>query len=158
MPAVLVALAAAVGLLVPRSGPPPRPASVAVDGPTVEAAAVLRAWDADRAEAWARGSVAALRRLYVEGAGERDAALLRDYFRRGLTVRDLRVQVLALEVLRHRPGEWLLRVTDRVAAGVVTSRDGTQQPLPRDRATTRDVLLVRRDAGWRVAEVVPLAS
>jgi hypothetical protein len=120
----------------------------------VEAASVLNAWDTARAEAWAAGSVPALRRLYADGAGERDVRLLRDYRRRGLAVHGLRVQVLALDVLRHRPGEWRLRVTDRVVAGVAVDHDGARRPLPRDQATTREVRLVRADAGWQVAEVV----
>jgi hypothetical protein len=102
--------------------------------------------------------VRSLRRLYADGAGARDVGLLRDYLHRGLTLDELRVQVLALDVLRHRPGEWRLRVTDRVVAGVVTGPDGARRPLPRDQATTRDVVLVRDGAGWRVAEVVPLES
>jgi hypothetical protein len=156
--AVVAVLAAGVGPRLPSPGRPSHGAAVTPDEPTVEAAAVLRGWDAARAEAWAAGSVRSLRRLYADGAGERDVGLLRDYLRRGLTLDELRVQVLALDVLRHGPGEWRLRVTDRVVAGVVTGRDGARRPLPRDQATTRDVVLVRHGAGWRVAEVVPLES
>ena len=174
MLAVAVLLAGVAGLLVQRSVAAPRPASppaaVPVSAPTgdaveageaveaVEAAAVLRKWDAARAAAWAAGSVSALRRLYVGGAGERDVGLLRDYRRQGLVVDGLRMQVLRLDVLRHRPGEWRLRVTDRVAGGVVADRDGHRRPLPRDQATTREVVLVRGATGWRVSEVVPLES
>ena len=168
MLAVAVLLAGVAGLLVHRSVAAPQPAShpaaVPVSAPTgdaveaVEAAAVLRKWDAARAAAWAAGSVSALRRLYVGGAGERDVGLLRDYRRQGLVVDGLRMQVLRLDVLRHRPGEWRLRVTDRVAGGVVADRDGHRRPLPRDQATTREVVLVRGATGWRVSEVVPLES
>ena len=168
MLAVAVLLAGVAGLLVQRSvaapRPAPPPAAVPVSAPTgdaveaVEAAAVLRKWDAARAAAWAAGSVSALRRLYVGGAGERDVGLLRDYRRQGLVVDGLRMQVLRLDVLRHRPGEWRLRVTDRVAGGVVADRDGHRRPLPRDQATTREVVLVRGATGWRVSEVVPLES
>lgn len=171
MLAVAVLLAGVAGLLVQRSVAAPHPASppaaVPVSAPTgdaveaveaVEAAAVLRKWDAARAAAWAAGSVSALRRLYVGGAGERDVGLLRDYRRRGLVVDGLRMQVLRLDVLRHRPGEWRLRVTDRVAGGVVADRNGHRRPLPRDQATTREVVLVRGATGWRVSEVVPLES
>ena len=168
MLAVAVLLAGVAGLLVQRSVAAPHPASppaaVPVSAPTgdaveaVEAAAVLRKWDAARAAAWAAGSVSALRRLYVGGAGERDVGLLRDYRRQGLVVDGLRMQVLRLDVLRHRPGEWRLRVTDRVAGGVVADRNGHRRPLPRDQATTREVVLVRGAAGWRVSEVVPLES
>jgi hypothetical protein len=156
---VLVVPAVVAGLFLTRPGTRPRPASVSAEGPTVQAAAVLREWDAARAEAWAAGSVRSLRRLYVDGAGARDVRLLRDYLRRGLSVHGLRVQVLALDVLRHRPGEWRLRVTDRLAAGAVVTAghgSGTRRPLPRDQATTREVVLVRDAGAWRVAEVVPL--
>lgn len=153
---VVVVLAVVGGLLLARPAPPPRPAAVVVEGPTVEAAAVLRAWDEARAQAWAEGSAPELRRLYADGAGDRDVGLLRRYLARGLTVHGLRVQVLALDVLRHRPGEWRLRVTDRVASGAVVDRSGVRRPLPRDGATTREVRIVRGAGVWRVAEVVPL--
>ena len=121
-------------------------------GPAVRAAAVLRAWDRARADAWARGSVGALRRLYVGGAGASDVRLLEGYRERGLRVRDLRVQVLALDVLHRRPGEWRLRVTDRLSAGTAVGPAG-RQPLPRDRATTRTLHLVRDRGAWRMAVV-----
>jgi hypothetical protein len=125
-------------------------------GPVVRAAAVLRAWDRARADAWAAGSVGALRRLYVDGAGASDVRMLAAYLDRGLRVRDLRVQVLALEVLERRPGEWRLRVTDRLASGVAVGAGG-RQPLPRDRATTRLIRLERGGGRWRVVAVSHLS-
>lgn len=153
---VLAALGCAVGLVLLRPGSAPVPVAGSVGGPGVAAAEVLRGWDAARAGAWADGSVRDLRRLYADGAGERDVGLLRRYLGRGLRVDALRVQVLALDVLGHRPGEWRLRVTDRVAGGVVVDPTGVRRPLPRDQATAREVRLVRRGEAWRVAEVVPL--
>ena len=113
---------------------------------------MLRAWDEARAAAWEAGSVGALRRLYAEGAGASDVRLLRSYLDRGLRVRGLRVQLLAVEVLAHAPGEWRLRVTDRLAAGTAVGA-GDETPLPRDRATTRELKLVRVDGWWRMVEV-----
>jgi hypothetical protein len=116
------------------------------------AATVLHAWDRARAAAWARGSPAALRRLYVAGAGASDVRLLQAYRQRGLRVAGLRVQVLALDVVHHEPGRWLLRVTDRVSGGTVVGA-GVREPLPRDRSTTRTLRLVRRAGEWRMAAV-----
>lgn len=121
-------------------------------GRVARAATVLRAWDRARAAAWARGSRSALRRLYVAGAGASDVGLLAAYRERGLRVAGLRVQVLALDVVRHRPGRWLLRVTDRVAVGTAVGA-GVREPLPRDRATTRTLRLVRVAGEWRMAAV-----
>lgn len=127
----------------------PRTARRAVD--------VLRDWDRARSRAFADGDVAALRRLYVPGsaAGRADARLLRGYLRRGLRVEDLRVQLLAVDVLDRDPDRLRLRVTDRVARAVAVGERG-RSVLPRDRATTRDVEL-RRDAGgtWQVVGVSP---
>ena len=135
---------------------PATPATVARD-PAVppDALAVLHAWDARRARAYARGSVAALRRLYVVGAraGSADVRLLRDYLARGYHVQGMRMQVLSVRVLRRGPGRWRLRVTDRLAAATAVGPGGSVA-LPRDRASTRTLTLVRgADGGWRVAAV-----
>lgn len=127
------------------------------------AADVLRAWDGRRAEAFAAGDLAALRRLYVPGsrAGTADRALLRGYLDRGLRVEGMRVQVLALDVLAQRSGSLRLRVTDRLVGAVAVGESG-RVALPRDEASTRVVVLrrvaatVRPDGApglWRVASV-----
>jgi hypothetical protein len=137
------------------AGDPPvgvRPVGEAAQGRVARAATVLRGWDRVRAAAWARGSPAALRRLYVAGAGASDVRLLEAYRQRGLRVAGLRVQVLALDVVHHEPGRWLLRVTDRVAGGAAVGA-GVREPLPRDRATTRTLRLVRPAGEWRMAAV-----
>jgi hypothetical protein len=96
-----------------------------------------------------------LRSLYVDGsaAGTSDAALLRAYLRRGLRVEEMRMQLLAVEVLREERRLLRLRVTDRLA-GAVAVGEGTRVPLPRDAASTR-VVELRRAPGepWRVATV-----
>jgi hypothetical protein len=138
------------------SGPPAVRASVVADvvgrGPAAEAAAVLRAWDRARAEAWARGSPAGLRRLYVAGAGAADLRMLRSYLDRGLRVHGMRTQLLALEVLDRRRDHWRIRVTDRLAGGVAVGAGGSE-PLPRDEASIRVLSLVNDGGRWRVAVV-----
>ncbi len=121
---------------------------------------VLHRWDARRSRAYAAGSVAGLRALYVPGsaAGRADVRLLRAYAARGYRVRGLRMQVLAVTVLSRRPGRWRLRVTDRLARAVAV-RDGARTVLPRDQASTRVVALVRgTDGRWRVAAVRELSA
>jgi hypothetical protein len=116
---------------------------------------VLHRWDRRRARAYAAGDDRALRALYVSGstAGERDVRVLGEYRRRGFRVAGMRMQVLAVRVLAHRPGRWRLRVTDRLHQALAV-RDGTRLALPRDHASTRDITLVRLGHGrWRVAAV-----
>ena len=114
---------------------------------------VLREWDRARAAAYARGSVGRLRELYVGAAGRSDVHLLRSYLGRGYRVEEMTTQLLAVEVLAHEPGSWLLRVTDRLAAAVAV-RDDERVGLPRDRAGVHTVRLLRGDDGrWRVASV-----
>lgn len=136
-----------------------RPVSTVIPpgrGGVVRAAAVLRSWDARRSRAWAEGDVTGLRELYVEGAGARDVRLLNRYTDRGLRVEGLTTQLLAVEVVSRAPGRWHLRVTDRVAGGVVVAgRD--RYRLPGDRAATRSIRLVRDRGGpWRVRDVRPV--
>ena len=119
----------------------------------LRAARVLRGWDRARAAAYAAGSVRSLRVLYVDGAGRADVRLLRSYVRRGYRVEDLRMQLLTVRVLQHRPGLWRLRVTDRLA-GAAAVGYGERVALPRDRASTRTVVLRRdRRGDWRVVLV-----
>ena len=123
-------------------------------GPEVQAAVVLRAWDAARAEAWAAGDVRRLGTLYTprSAAGQRDQAMLREWLRRGLVIRDLRFQVLALREVRRTARTWVLRVTDRVSAGSAVGR-GAARPLPRDSASTTTVTLRWAGGRWLVESV-----
>ena len=142
--------------MAPGGGRPVEPVEGPVaPGADAPATAVLRSWDAARSRAFAAGDTDALRRLYVEGspAGRSDVRLLRAYLRRGLRVEGMRMQVLALEVLDERGRRLRLRVTDRLA-GAVAVGPGARWPLPRDRASTRDVELRRDPAGeWQVRSV-----
>jgi hypothetical protein len=159
---LLVVLLALVGaglvVAVVRVGAGPSPvgrrptAAVPTDLPAAE---VLRSWDAQRAAAYAAGSVPMLRDLYVTGsrAGRSDVRLLRRWTGRGLRVDGMRTQVLAVQVLTRGHDRLVLRVTDRLEAAAAVGAAGTT-PLPRDRADTR-VLTLRRgsDGAWRVAAV-----
>lgn len=162
--AVLVTLAltsVAVTVVGLRRDPAPHvagasdPTPSAAARPEVEAAAVLAAWDADRAAAWSAGDVRRLRSLYARGsvAGERDVAMLQRWLDRGLVVSGLRVQVLALHEVSRTPDRWVLTVTDRVVGGVATG--STSQRLPVDAPTSRTVTLRKVGERWLVSAVWP---
>lgn len=126
-----------------------------------EALELLRDWDSRRADAWAAGDVVALRSLYVpgSGSGEADVEMLRQYVARGLVVEGLSTQVLSLSLLRDpSPGTVRVRVTDRVSGGRAVTRDGAEQTLPVDEASTRVVTLRRVDGSWLVADVRDVAG
>jgi hypothetical protein len=129
----------------------PLPAAVA----EAPARVVLRSWDRRRAAAYAAGSPLRLRALYAGRAGDSDVRLLEGYRSRGWRVAAMRMQVLALAVTAHGQDRWRVRVTDRLA-GAVAVRGSRRVLLPRDRASTRTVTLVRGvDGVWRVAAVRP---
>jgi hypothetical protein len=142
----------------------PSPARVAPAGespPVADSSAelpasdVLRAWDRARARAFATDDAAALRRLYVPGsaAGTADVGLLRGYRRRGLRVEGMRMQLLRLTVREATPGVLRLRVTDRLV-GAVAVGHRVREPLPRDQASTRLLVLRRgQDGRWRIVSV-----
>ena len=136
------------------TAPAARP-SVGADRP----AAVLAAWDAQRARAWASGDDAALERLYAAGsrAGEADLRLLRRYAGRGLRVTGLQTQVLDLTVLTRHERRLHLVVTDRVVGGKAVGA-GVRVTLPSDRASTRHVVLVRVGGRWLVERVADPAG
>jgi len=134
----------------------PAPEPVAVEPRTSEpyALRVLRAWDARRARAYARGDGRALADLYVAGSrtGAADRAVLRGYRDRGLRVTGMRTQVLAARVVRASGRRLTLLVTDVMVGAVAGDRGRRRWALPHDRPSTRRVLLVRDRGGWRVAE------
>ena len=156
--AVLVAaLAAACAREAPAPAARVEPVEAAAEPapaapPPVE---VLRAWDAQRAGAWARGDPSLLAALYTPGsvAGRRDRAMLRAWVSRGLVVRGLRTQLLVVREVRRSRASWTLRVTDRLTGGVAVG-PGVRRPLPVDAATTHIVVLHRVGGRWLVASVV----
>ncbi len=155
--ALVVLTVASVALLVALGGPAadltPRP----VRSPEPAPAAVLAAWDRQRAEAWANGDTAALTALYTTGstAGERDVRMLRRYLVRDLRVEGLRMQRLRVVVVERTGRRLALRVRDRVVGGTVRGA-GVAVPLPRDRVSAHLVILWRVGARWRVAQVAPV--
>ena len=118
------------------------------------AVAVLHEWDAARAAAWREGDLRQLRDLYVGGSrvGRADVALLAAYVDRGMTVRGMRMQVAAVEVVSAADDRVELRVTDRMVGATATGH-GRTFPLPQDRWSRRRVVLVRVADDWRVAAV-----
>lgn len=122
-----------------------------VDPPGI---ALLRAWDARRAAAWARGDPAALSALYTSESrtGRADRAMLAAYADRGLLVRGLREQVLEAHVVARSAGRLRLRVVDRLAAATAVG-PGLRRALPGGTATAHVVDLVRVGRRWRVSEV-----
>jgi hypothetical protein len=162
---LVTALVVGTGVLaVPARHPGLRPEravlSVAAPAPpgsescAARALAVLRHWDRRRARAWARGDPAALTRLYAAGSGtgRRDLAMLAAYRSRGLRVRSMGRQVLAVHLRSCGARRISLLLTDRLVDAVAVGR-GHRTGLPDGRPVTRRVELRRHDGVWRVSEV-----
>jgi len=150
---VLVAGLLLVGaVLLPADEPVRRPAPAA---DRTGAITVLRDWDRDRAEAWREGDLGALGRLYVARslAGRADRAMLAAYVDRGLRVRGVRMQVASVRVERSDDARVVLLVTDRLSTAATATGPGRVLPLPRDRWTSRRIVLVRAGERWQVARV-----
>lgn len=168
--AVGCALVAAVALLAPGASAPSAPAApaapVAPVAPAAVAAdrtaplAVLRAWDAARAEAWVDGDGTALAALYTERSrsGLADQRLLAAYDARGLRLLDLGVQRAVVDVVHRTDRRLVLLVTDRLTDGWVRTGAGERVSLPSDRWSTRRVVLAARRGEWRVVEVRDLVG
>ena len=154
--AALVAAAVAAegvtagGAAMPRRTPPP--ADIPSSG-SLWAAAVLHAWDQQRAAAWADGDVGALAGLYTSGSrtGARDVADLRHWRRRGLRVVGLRQQVVALRLHVPAPRHLVLTVTDRTVDGVAVGSRRTA--LPTSAWVSHRIRLRRVHGRWLVEEV-----
>jgi hypothetical protein len=155
----LLVAAAATGACAreaPAAPPPLVRVETSLSHPPVAPPAVelLRAWDAERADAWARGDPGRLSRLYTRGsrAGRRDREMLRAWTDRDLVVRELHTQLLAVRELGRSRSTWTLQVTDRLSGGVAIGPD-VHRTLPVDTATTRTVVLRRLHGRWLVASV-----
>lgn len=116
--------------------------------------AVLRDWDRRRAAAWRAGDALGLGALYAPGsaAGEHDVAMLERWVRRGLRVRGMAMQVLAVELLVRTDRRIVLEVTDRLAGPVAVGR-GRRWSLPRDGVSVRRLEFRRPDGRWLLASV-----
>jgi len=145
----------------PAAGPRLAPSVTVTDA--VASLAVLRDWDRARSAAWASGDTAALRRIYLAGSrvGAHDVAMLQRWVDRGLRVRRIAMQVLAVELRVRTERRIVLVVTDRLADSVAVGVDrGGSTPLPRDGLTTRRLVFRLTNAGWVLAAAYerPLAS
>ena len=155
---------AAVALVLLRAAPQPDPRAVvseaALEARTLmrpsrtQGLIVLREWDASRARAWATGDLEALRGLYTDEAeaGLADRAMLRRWIDRGLVVESLQTQVRGATVVTRSPRRLVIVVTDRVAGGHAV-RGARRVALPRDRWSTRRIILKRVEGRWLVADV-----
>ncbi len=151
---VVLGLLTGVGaVVVAAGGDGARPTTARGRGVETDAVRLLRAWDRQRARAYARGDPAALSELYVEGSrtGAADVAVLRGYRDRRLRVTGMHTQVLGADVVRRSDHRLVLEVTDVLAGAVATSGDG-RWSLPHDRPSSRRVVLRRVAGEWRVEE------
>jgi hypothetical protein len=159
VPVPVLVASAVLGLLtgvtavVATSGderPRVRSESPGVESDTVR---LLRAWDDRRARAYARADVSALKDLYVAGSrtGAADVAVLRGYLGRHLRVTGMRTQLLGADVVAGGPRRLTVLVTD-VLTGAVATSGHRRWALPRDRPSTRRVVLVRVAGEWLVQE------
>lgn len=116
---------------------------------------VLESLLARRASAYAEANAAALASVYLPGSAvlERDREILRDWHRRGLTVRGASVRLHSVHLVDHSPDRAVLRVVDRLAGAVAVATDGSTRALPHDRPTRHRVLLVKTVQGWRISSV-----
>lgn len=115
--------------------------------------AVLTALDERRSHAYASARPRLLGDVYVAGSTvlRRDRAVLRAWSARRITVTDLHLDLLDVEVL-HADRELVrLGVIDRLAPATATLPRGRTVSLPRDNATARMLALRRVDGQWRIA-------
>ena len=114
---------------------------------------LLTGLDASRTAAFATGSEAALREVYVAGAGERDVAVLRDYAGRGLRLVGVAPRLLRCETVGGGPAVRRLEVIERLSAARAVGA-GVDRPLPSGRPRARAIVLrLGGDGRWRVAQV-----
>lgn len=165
--AVVIGLLVAAGLLVGSAGarllvhassPARQPVAPTTFAPTTfapappEAVAIWSGWAAQRAAAYAAGSPEALARLYADGAGAGDVAVLRRYADRGLRVVGLTEQVLSVRVRQRSDDGVTLVLVSRLAAAVARGEHG-EVALPTGRTRRRVVALRRDDGQWRVISI-----
>ena len=158
VPVPVLVAAAVLGLLtgltavVATSGDDPPPARRTTTGVESETVRLLRSWDRRRARAYRLGDPSALSGLYVAGSRTGpQMAVLREYLDRDLRVTGMRTQLLGADVVERGERRLTVLVTD-VLTGAVAMSGRRRWSLPRDRPSTRRVVLVRDAGGWRVEE------
>ena len=116
--------------------------------------AVLDRLDRRRELAYASEDPTLLRAIYVSGSPvlRHDLAMLRAYAERGVRLTGVRLRTLDARLL-GRFGQYVrLRVVDRLDRPTAHGADGAVR-LPRDRATSRVIVLRDVADGWRIAAV-----
>ena len=151
--AVLGLLTGVTAVVLATAGHEPAPARSVSTGVESDTVRLLRGWDRRRARAYARGDADALSALYVAGSrtGAADVAVLRGYLDRDLRVTGMRTQLLGANVVEREGRRLTVLVTD-VLTGAVAKAGDRRWALPRDRPSTRRVVLVRVAGEWRVQE------
>ncbi|MFC0628271.1 protein kinase domain-containing protein [Kribbella deserti] len=118
--------------------------------------ATLRMLDRRRAEAFAVGDSSRLEAIYAPGSApwQRDLALLDDYRRRGLLVQGLTMKIESVAIQREASTSAVLRVVDRLSAGVVLDHRGRRTVLPPGAPASRLITLTRFGKEWRIVSIV----
>ena len=137
------------------------PAAAVPGGPQQQATAIVRAWDAQRAQAWRTGDVEAVQALYVAGAeeGRRDVEALSRWVAAGWSVQDLAPSTRVLDVQECSKRRCVVDVDERLS-GAMAVRGGERVALPEAGPQRRRITYERREAGegWQVASARPLGS
>jgi hypothetical protein len=118
--------------------------------------AVLDRLDRRRELAYASEDPTLLRTLYVSGSPvlRHDLAMLRAYAERGVRLTGVRLRSLDARLV-GRSGPYVrLRVVDRLERPMAHGAGGAVR-LPRDRPTSRVIVLRDLAGGWRIAAVRP---
>ncbi|MBO0892245.1 MAG: hypothetical protein J2P14_15125, partial [Acidothermales bacterium] len=135
---------------------PASPSPPAVRTPTPSAWRVrLGELDRTRASAYARGDPAALRRVYVAGsrALATDTATLRRYVADGVRVRDVRLEVSTVSLVRRSARTAVLAVTDRLGGYDVLDAAGRVVRHEPGRGKVRWRITLRNVEGrWLIAD------
>jgi hypothetical protein len=126
----------------------------AADRARARALQVARDWDEARTSALLAGDVPRLRELYRPGSGlaRQDVDLLRRYAGRGVRLRSMARQVLAVDVHVSSPRAVALTLVERLVA-VRAQVDGLERTLPTPALTTHRLHFERVDGRWRLSSV-----
>ncbi len=116
---------------------------------------MLRVLDRRRARAFAKGEPRLLGGVYLEGSPARaaDTETIEAYADRGLRITGLRMRILSLTGTSRGLGDIRLVVVDRIARAAALDRRHRRVLLPRDRATSHQLIVEHTARGWRIASI-----